>query len=116
MREPLPQKEARHRPIMAMTTTEQAAGTAWLLPRNCVARRPARVELCIPVQSEMVRHTGSSCLGRTKKEKKQREHEKISHDTQTIHLLMLTRKCFAGIRKCREHYEFYVGVTGCDPE
>jgi len=34
IRNPLPQKEARHRPIMAITTTEQAAGTAWLLPRN----------------------------------------------------------------------------------
>lgn len=62
IRNPLPQKEARHRPIMAITTTEQAAGTAWLLPRNWLARSPAKVELCIPVQRDIVLLTSSSCL------------------------------------------------------
>ena len=62
IRSPLPQKEARHRPIMAITTTEHAAGTAWLLPRNWLASSPAKVELCIPVQRDIVRLTSSSCL------------------------------------------------------
>ncbi|KAF5796166.1 hypothetical protein HanXRQr2_Chr08g0348221 [Helianthus annuus] len=48
---------------MAIATTEHAGGTAWLLPKNCVARRPASVELCIPVHSEIVLLTFSSCLG-----------------------------------------------------
>ena len=62
IRKPLPQYDARVKPKMAMMTTEHAAGTAWLVPRNCVARSPARVELCIPVQTEIVLQTGSSCL------------------------------------------------------
>ena len=62
IRRPLPQEEARIRPMIAIATTEQAEGTAWILPRNWVARRPASVELCIPVQSESVLDTSSSCL------------------------------------------------------
>lgn len=62
IREPLPQKEARQRPMIAIATTEHAGGTAWLLPRNCVARSPARVELCIPVHNEIVLLISSSCL------------------------------------------------------
>lgn len=62
IRPPLPQKEARLRPMIAMATTEQAGGTAWLPPRNWVARSPARVELCIPVHREIVLQTSSSCL------------------------------------------------------
>lgn len=60
--DPVPQKDARLRPTIAINTTEQAAGTAWLPPRNCVARSPASVELCIPVQSEIVLQADSSCL------------------------------------------------------
>lgn len=52
---------------MAMATTEQAAGTAWLLPRNCVASNPASVELCIPVHNDIVLQTSSSCLNKETK-------------------------------------------------
>ena len=64
---PLPQKDARINPMIAMATTEQAAGTALVLPRNWVANSPARVELCIPVQSEIVLQTFSSFLSNNKK-------------------------------------------------
>lgn len=60
---------------MAMITTEHAAGTAWLLPRNCVARSPARVELCMPVHTEIVLQTGSSCLSTNVKEFQKNSHE-----------------------------------------
>jgi len=58
----LPQNEPRESPIIAITTTEHAGGTAWLPPRNCVARSMASVELCMPVQREIVFDTFSSCL------------------------------------------------------
>lgn len=63
---------------MAMITTEHAAGTAWLLPRNCVARSPARVELCMPVHTEIVLQTGSSCLCTNAKEFQKNSHEGTS--------------------------------------
>jgi hypothetical protein len=59
---PLAQKEAKPRPMIAMTTTEHAGGTAWLPPRNCVANTPASVELCIPVHNDNVRFVLSSSL------------------------------------------------------
>lgn len=59
---PFPQKDASDKPIIAITTTEQAGGTAWLPPRNCVAKSIASVELCMPVHRLMVRETFSSCL------------------------------------------------------
>lgn len=62
IRKPFPQKEARHRPIIAIVTTEHAGGTACVLPRNCVASSPAKVELCMPVHNEIVLVASSSCL------------------------------------------------------
>lgn len=59
---PFPQKDASDKPMIAITTTEQAGGTAWLPPRNCVAKSIARVELCMPVHRLIVRETFSSCL------------------------------------------------------
>ena len=62
--------------MIAIATTEHAAGTAWLLPRNCVASSPANVELCIPVHNEIVLQTDSSCL--------EKHHETLANSNQHI--------------------------------
>ena len=78
IRIPLPQYDARVKPNIAMTTTEHAAGTAWLIPRNWVARSPARVELCIPVHTDIVLQTGSSCLHIRAERKLAKQHQGTS--------------------------------------
>ena len=51
---PLSQNDAILKPMITMVTIEQATRIAFILPRNYVANSPRRVELCIPIQSEIV--------------------------------------------------------------